>query len=225
MKKYLPLLLLFISLAFLLCCKGNKVKENVGRMRVINASYLSGGINIDMDYGTVYNTYVEYLNYSLFRDYIATKHKLQIRNITGAIFIDTAITIVENKDYTLFVYDSAGYILHKVIEENFITPIGSTCNVRFLHLSNNVNRVDVLDTANTLFFHSMKNGEYSPYTSFNSGTYKFIVNQAGTSNLIYASPPTTFQPGYFYTMYLKGNTGSVVIDSVGLFEVGLNGDY
>lgn len=226
MKLNVLSLLALGSLLFLEACTGNTVKESTGRMRIMNASYISGGVNIDVDYKTVYNSLTEYLNYSLFRDYISGRHPVQVRDAGGNVVIDTAVQVMENGSYTLVVFDSSNSIRCRIIEESFLTPVGSSCKVRFLHLSNNAPAVDILQETGTVpVFDSVSNGMYSNYLSFGVKQTYFTVHDAVTGNTVYTQSPFDLQPGYFYTMFLKGNAGSAGIDSLGLFVIGNNGDY
>jgi len=207
-------------------CTGNTVKDSVGRMRIINASYTSGGANIDVDYKTVYATLTEYLNYSLYRDYIAGKHKLQIKNSVGTIIIDTAVTIEQDQSHTVVIYDSMNTILCKIFKEDYLTPKGSACKIRFLHLSNDAPKVHVFkDNDMNPTFDTYSNGMYSNYLAYTNGYTYFTIKDASTNAVIYTQQPFQTQPGYFYTMYLKGNVASTGIDSLGLFVISNNGEY
>lgn len=219
-------LFLIVGTIALSSCTGNTVKESTGRMRIINASYLSGGINIDVDYKPVYATITEYLNYSLYRDYIAGKRKLQIKNAAGNVIIDTAITIVQSESYTVVAYDSMNTILCKIFKENYLTPKGSTCKVRFLHLSNDAPTVNIHKDGDLIpTFDNYSNGEYSEYFTYGIGATYFSVKDSATGSTIYTQSPFAMEAGYFYTMYLKGNTTSTGIDSLGLFVISNNGEY
>lgn len=207
-------------------CTGRNVKESVGRMRIINASYLSGGANIDVDYKTVYATLTEYLNYSLFRDYISGRHPMQIRDANGTIVVDTAVTILENQSITVMIFDSMNSIRCRIYPETYITPKGSNCKIRFLNVSNMAPTVNVYQEMDTnAVFNGYANGEYSEYIEFGAKNSYFRVKDSLSGNVIYTQPNVDLQPGYLYTMFLKGNAGSLGIDSLGLFMIGNNGDY
>lgn len=226
MKKLFLGLGLSFFLLNLISCEGKKVSESTGRMRVINASYNAGDINIDVDYNKVYETNIQYLNYSLFRDYITNRHPLQIKDASGNVLADTAITVELNKSYALVVFDSSNNIRYRIFEENFITPVGSNCKLRFLHLSNNAPAIDLVNAKSSAMIHSnFKNGDYSDFELMPSETTHFDVNETGTSNTIYSQIDKEFKAGYFYTMFLKGNQGSLGDDSLGLFVIENNGDY
>jgi len=226
MKKLslLPVLAFLFSLGA--CVEGNTVKKSTGRMRIINASYISGGANIDVDYKTVYASLTEYLNYSLFREYLAGRHPVQVRNGAGSIVIDTAVNIDENGSYSLVIFDSSNAIRCRIVQENFQVPVGSTCKVRFLNLSNDAPYVDVFqEIGSAPAFDSLYRGMYTGYYTFGVKQTYFTVKDAVNGNLLYTQSPWEMQPGFFYTMFLKGNSGSLGTDSLGLFVIGNNGEY
>jgi len=226
MKLNVLSLIMLGSLFFLGACTGNTVKESTGRMRIMNASYNSGGVNIDVDYKPVYNTLTEYLNYSLFRDYISGRHPIQVRDAGGNIVLDTALQVAQNGSYTLVIFDSSNSIRCRFVQENFLTPVGSSCKVRFLHLSNDAPAVDIFQETGTVpVYDSFSRGMYSEYYSFGVKQTYFTVKDANSGNPIYTQSPFDMQPGYFYTLFLKGNTASMGTDSLGLFVIGNNGEY
>jgi hypothetical protein len=221
MKK-IAFALLFSSL-IINSCKENKIQDLKSRLRLINASSQNGDINMDVEYQTIYATGVQYLNYSLFREYLAGKRKVQIKNQSNSVIIDTSITMEANKVYSIFIYDSMNSTKYKVVNEDLVTPVGSQCKIRFLHLSNDATNVMIYkDTNSVPIFTNYKNGDLSSYLQFNSGVHSFRVNGF---NINYSQPEYILKPGYFYTMYLKGNTLSSNIDSLGIYTIEQNGNY
>lgn len=218
-------ILLSLSLVVLIgfnACEGHKVVDNKAKMRLINASSLTGDLNLDVDYQTIYSSNVQFLNYTYFREYLAGYRKLQIKNANGALVIDTAITMLDNKAYSLFIYDSMFITKFKIVEEVFVTPQGSDCKIRFMHLGNDIGTVSVSkDTNATILFANYSNGDYSNYTSFNAGDHSFKI----TGDINFVQPIYNAKPGYFYTMYLKGIKASTGADSVGIFTIENNGNY
>ncbi|MEZ5046948.1 MAG: DUF4397 domain-containing protein [Chitinophagaceae bacterium] len=225
MKKFfIPAL--FIVMCTILACEPNKVDTNTGRLRVINASYLSGGVNIFADYEQVYNTAIQYLNYSLYRDYITGKHLIDIRDVNNNILDTVTLQIDFEKSYSLIVYDSANTIQHKIIDDNYITPNGSMAKVRFLHLSNNMPSIHVLSSGSLAPLASnLNNGDYTSFQDILAGFQNFSIQDASTSQIVYTQPSIELHAGKFYTMYLKGNLGSLSDDSLGVFVIENNADY
>lgn len=228
MRSFFVIIPLVAMLALLQACEGRKVSTSFGKMRVINASYLSGGVNIDVDYKKVYATDIEYLNYSYFAPYVATRHILRIKDINGNTLGDTAVTIGQDKHYTVVVFDSSNAIRYRIYEENFITPVGSNYKLRFLHLSNSAPMVDVVNGKTGALVHTgYKNADFTEFAQFSADNSMFysIRESALPQSTIYTQAPREFKPGVFYTMFLKGNPGSLGIDSLGLFVIENNQDY
>lgn len=222
MKNFFFLLIIIVSIS---SCKPNKIVDLKGRIRLINASSTIGDVNMKVDYETIYATDVQYLNYSLFREYIATKHKLQIEDAFGNILIDSSL-IVENKNaYTVFVYDSVGTPKLKIINEEFIAPKGSGCKIRFLNLSKDDDVIDVYKNGDSLVhFLAYANGQHSDYNEIESGLLNFNVNYS-SNGIIFYNYGHQFKPGNYYTMFLKGTKSSSLKDSIGLFTIENNQNY
>ncbi len=219
-------LLLFIAIS-LFSCAGNEVKETTSKIRFINASSVSGDINVFIDYKKVFATDIQYLNYSLFSEHISTTHALQIKTAGGSMIKDTAIDMMQYKTYTVIVYDSMNATHVKILEEDFTTAKGSYCKLRFLHLSNNAPATDITQGTDTsVLFRNYSNGNYSDYNLFGIDSVYFNACISGTSAPYYSQPRyVKFKAGNFYTMYLKGNTTSTGIDSLGFFVIEDNGNY
>jgi hypothetical protein len=207
-------------------CKPSSVVDLKGRVRLINASSTIGDLNMFVDYQKVYATNVEYLNYSLFRDYIATKHKLQIKDAVGNLLIDTSIVVEDKKSYSVFVYDSLADLKIKFVKEVFIAPFGSACKMRFLNLSKDNGLVDVTKTGDSnIQFLNFANGQHSEYIEFQSGFTEFDVTSSLNGSALYHYYGYALKPGYYYTTFLKGTKTSLGKDSLGMFTIENNANY
>lgn len=207
-------------------CKPSSVVDLKGRVRLINASSTIGDLNMFVDYQKVYATNVEYLNYSLFRDYIATKHKLQIKDAVGNLLIDTSIVVEDKKSYSVFVYDSLADLKIKFVKEVFIAPFGSACKMRFLNLSKDNGLVDVTKTGDSnIQFLNFANGQHSEYIEFQSGFTEFDVTSSVNGSALYHYYGYALKPGYYYTTFLKGTKTSLGKDSLGMFTIENNANY
>jgi hypothetical protein len=115
----------------------------------------------------------------------------------------------------------------KILDEDFSTPKGSYCKLRFLHLSNNATASDIRQGNDTaVLFRNYSNGQSSEYSIFSIDSLKFNASANGTLTPYYTQPGyVKLKAGYFYTMYLKGNIGSTAIDSLGFFVIENNGTY
>ncbi len=226
MKKLFYAIPIFISLV-LFACNGNEVKDSISKIRFINASSISGDINVFIDYNKVFATDIVYLSFSLFTEHIATTHTIQIKTASGNLIKEMALDMVENKTYSIFVYDSMNTTRVKLIEENFSVAQGSYCKLRFLHLSNNAPATDVTQGTDTsILFSNYSNGDLSDYTIFPIDSVYFNAHNTGIASPYYTQPRyNKFKAGNFYTMCLKGNQGSTGIDSLGFFIIENNATY
>lgn len=217
----------FICLSvFFIACKANKVIDHKAKLRTINASYQAGDINLFIDYEKVYASNIQYLNFSLFREFIEGKHNVQIKDANNNILVDTALLMTENKHYSLFLYDSMNINRYKVIDENFVTANGSACKVRFLQLSNNAPSVDLLRDNDTLAFcKQFSNGINSEYLTMNDGKHQFKAYTSTGANLLTTQNEYDYKAGAFYTLYLRGNVGSMGTDSLSFFVIESTLDY
>lgn len=224
--KLLTIGLTFVFWVCFVACDGNKVKDHKAKLRTINASYNAGDINLSVDYGTVYATNIQYLNFSLFREFLEGSHKVQIKNASGTVLVDTSLFMTENRHYSIFVYDSMNALKYKVIDENFVTPPGSSCKVRFLHLANNAPAVDVeLDAQGVPMFQNYKNGLNGEYIQMGSGTHQFKALTTGAGSLLTTQNPYDYKPGAFYSLFLRGNVGATGLDSLSFFVIESTVDY
>ncbi len=212
-------------LIFIAGCDGNKVKDHKAKLRTINASFNAGDINLSVDYAPVYASNIQYLNFSLFREFIEGTHKVQIKNSIGNVLVDTSFFMTENRHYSIFMYDSMNVLRYKVIDENFVTPIGSNCKVRFLHLSNTAPLVDVQRDADPVMFQGYQNGLNSEYIQMSSGVHQFKALGTGGMNVLTTQNPYDFKSGAFYSLFLRGNVGATGLDSLSFFVIESTLDY
>ncbi|MCC7028660.1 MAG: DUF4397 domain-containing protein [Chitinophagaceae bacterium] len=223
--KLYSLFILGMAIAFS-ACEGKKVIDHKAKLRTINASYNAGDINLLVDYEPVYISNIQYLNFSLFREFLEGTHKIQIKNAGGTILVDTSLLMTENRHYSLFLYDSLNNLRYKVVDENYVTPPGSNCKVRFLHFSNTAPQVDVARDADSVpMFANYHNGLNSEYIQMTDGWHQFKALGAGGMTTLTVQNPTFYKAGAFYTLYLRGNVGATGNDSLSFFVIESTLDY
>lgn len=219
--------LALLGLFFLSACEGRKVSEMTSKIRFINASSISGDINVYIDYKKMYATDIQYLNYSKFSDHISQVHVIELKTAAGSLIVDTSLDMKYNKVYTGALYDQSGQVKFMLYEEDMTTPVGSFCKMRFLHFSNNAPAVDITaENDTTVLFRNYKNGDRSEYVYFGIDSVHLQAHDTGNPVPFYKQY-WGFKPkaGNFYTVYLKGNIGSTGIDSLGFGIVENNGNY
>jgi hypothetical protein len=223
--KLLQIMMVCVATVFM-SCEGKKVVDHKAKLRTINASYNAGDINLAVDYEPVYITNIQYLNFSLFREFLEGTHKIQIKNAAGTVLVDTSLLMTENRHYSLFLYDSMNNLRYKVVDENYVTAPGSNCKVRFLHFSNTAPLVDVARDGDTVpMFTNYHNGLNSEYIQMTDGWHQFKALGAGGMNTLTTQNPTFYKAGAFYTLYLRGNVGATGNDSLSFFVIESTLDY
>lgn len=228
MKKYLLLVigLILCTLMCVSCFKAKPVREYKAKFRTINASYNTGDINVFVDYEKIYETNIQYLNYSYYRELMIGKHKVQVKDANENILIDTSITMSEYRHYSLFIYDFNNTVQFKIVDENYVTPVGSHAKVRFLHLSNNAPVVNVhLDNDTTPMFADYVNGTNSEYIQIHAGVRQFTAFNGISGAWLTTQNPYEYKAGAFYTLYLRGNNGGTGDDSLAFFCIENTNDY
>ncbi len=227
MKKIVHAFSLYAIIVCLFACNGNEVKETISKIRFINASSVAGDINVFIDYKKAFATDIQYLNYSLFSSHISTTHVIQIKTAGGSVIKEISLDMLNGKNYTAIVYDSSNFVNVKLLDEDFSTPKGSYCKLRFLHLSNNAPATDITQGSDTaVLFRNYSNGDYSEYNLYGIDSLAFNACNTGSSIPYHVQlRHVKFKAGYFYTMYLKGNMGSTGIDSLGFAVIENNGTY
>ncbi len=215
MKKLFFIIGCIFSLSLISCKHNNKIEEFTGKIRVINASYLAGEINADVDYEKIYESNIIYLNYTHFRPFMEGKHKIQIKNAVGDVIIDTSFTMIRENYFSVIVYDSANTIKYLFIKENLKFSSGSSSNIRFLHLSNDAPVADIYCTPDTTpRFVQYINGNYSEYAKMENSLHQFIAINSLTKDTLCIQAPYNYKSGAYYTLFLRGNTNSNGIDSL-----------
>ncbi len=219
-------ILIMILLTMLSCKHNNQIEEYTGKIRVVNASYLAGAINLDVDYEKVYDSNIVYLNYTHFRAFIEGKHHIQIKDELNISLIDTTFTMLRDQYFSIFIYDSANTIKYQLIPEDLKVSTGSNANIRFLHLSNDAPKVDVFCTPDIAArYTEFVNGDYSQYAKMEHLEHQFIAINSMTKDTLCVQPNYYFKSGAYYTLFLRGNTFSNGIDSLNFFVIEDTSNY
>lgn len=227
MKKILNF---FVTITILLnissCKHNNTIEEHKAKLRTINASFNAGDINLAVDYEQVYESNIIYQNYTLFREFIEGQHTIQIKNANGSVLIDTVLRIEPNKQYSLFLYDSANTLKYKVVDENLMLLTGSQCKLRFLNLSNNSPSIDLFkDNDSIPMFQNFENGMYSEYTSMSDLTHQFFIINSISKDTLCRKFPSNFKAGAYYTLFVSGNMNAVGNDSLSFYAIESTTNY
>jgi hypothetical protein len=127
-----------------------------------------------------------------------------VKNAAGTTLHDTTLLMIKGKNYSCFMYDSAGMVKPLWIEEDFSRAIGSFCKLRFIHASNNATPVDILRSGDTtVYFRNFSNGMHSPYTIFDIDSTSFTaIENPGGAFVSTQYRNIGLKAGNFYTLLL-----------------------
>lgn len=134
----------------------------------------------------------------------------------SAAVINSAVTIEPGKSQSIAAINPLGEIRPEVLEDELSEPPAGTAQVRLFHLAPDAPGVDIrIAGANE---YVTRNLEYPSVVPVNvpAGQYRFEILPAGSSNVIYTTPPLLFIDGWVYSVAAAGfleNAGSFAIQS------------
>lgn len=121
--------------------------------------------------------------------------------------IDTDINIPANTVFNVAIIGAFPNIsLYTIQEPTTVQNFGRAC-IRFINLSPNSPAVDIKLSDGTKVFRNVGYKGITDYACIPSGTYTFIINLAGTDDIVLTVPNVTLQPNIYYTIYTVGLTG------------------
>lgn len=121
--------------------------------------------------------------------------------------IDTNINIPENTVFNVAVIGTFPNIsLYTIQEPTTAQNFGRAC-VRFINLSPNAPAVDITLSDGTKVFRNVGYKDITDYACIPAGTYTFIINLAGTADVVLTIPNVKLEPNNYYTIYTVGLTG------------------
>lgn len=216
MKK--TLLLGTILLGLLTSCDDDDDILTYARINVVHASPDAPGVDLLVDNTKRNSTDLTYPNSTGYLSVLSGNRNLKI-NAAGTTNTVASATInfMQDKNYSLFAYNTLAQIGLLAVEDNLTPPAGGQAHLRFFHLSPDAPAVTVGTVAN--------GGTFSPvfsdrsfetqasatanrdFTPVPSGTYTFEVRVAG--NTVLTIPNILLQAGKIYTVFAKGLVAGV----------------
>jgi hypothetical protein len=125
-------------------------------------------------------------------------------NASNAL-IDTTVTLVENKIYSLFVANTLNSIEAVFVGDSLQQPAENKARVRFVHLSPDAAAVDAAISSETApLFTNLVFKQASEFKEVPSGKHTFVLKQAGGTTNLLTLPDVTFNAGRNYTIVIRG---------------------
>jgi hypothetical protein len=214
---FLALMALVVS-----CSKSDDPKA---RIMAVHASPNAPGVDVLVDNTKVNSSALTFPNNSGYLSVNAGTRNIKI-NVAGTstTVINANLSVVADKNYTVFAVDSVAKISAIAVEDNLATPASGKAHIRFFHLSPNAPSVDVGVLNGSTFTGVFNNRSFetqssaaanAAFTPVDAGTYTFQVRVAGTSTVALTIPGVTLQAGKIYTVFAKGFLGGAGAEALG----------
>lgn len=182
--------------------------NNSSYIRIFHASPNSPAVDVYVNDTLV----IRGLSYRGFSTYLKTipgtyNVKVYPANKRDNAVIDTNITVPERVIITYAAIGVLPSISLLPISEPVFTRDPRKAYVRFVHLSPNAPKVDIVVPGAGKIFTDVGYKEMTKYIAVNAGTYVFNVNVAGTDKTVLHVPNIRLLPNKIYTIYAVGLVG------------------
>ncbi|MTK12482.1 MAG: DUF4397 domain-containing protein [Clostridiaceae bacterium] len=174
-------------------------------IRIFNASPNSPALDIYANG----NLIVKDLAYKEFSQYLPVSsgnYNIKVYpsgQITNPV-IDSNINIPANTVFNVAIIGTFPNIsLYTIQEPTTAQNFGRAC-IRFINLSPNSPAVDIKLSDGTNVFRNVGYKGITDYACIPPGTYTFIINLAGTENIVLTVPNVNLAPNTYYTIYTVG---------------------
>ncbi len=150
----------------------------------------------------------------------ATNIKVNATGTTTSA-INADVTLVANKNYSVFAIDSLSKIKAAVVTDDLTAPAAGKAHVRFFHFSPNAPSVDIkTGTGASLFAARTFNDQATTtanqaFTPVDTGTITIQVFPAGGTTSVLSIPNVSLSGGKIYTIYARGFLGGTGAQALG----------
>jgi hypothetical protein len=199
---------------FLASCKKDK-KDN-SKVMVVHASPDAPGVDLLIDNNKKNTAALNYPNNTGYLDVESGTRNFKV-NVTGTStsVINADVTLVKDKNYSVYAVNSVSNISALVVEDDLTTPAAGKAHVRFIHLSPDAPAVDVALVGGAVVFGNKSFKDYTAFTPLDAGVYNLEVRVAGTQVVALTLPAITLTSGKIYTVFAKGFLGGSGTQALG----------
>lgn len=213
MKKRFALIaasLLVAGTSIFTACKKEETPKKYAQINVFHVSPDAPRFNVFADSTSQINDYVMgYGDYTGYKQIEADK-----RIFTAQTYrVDSADTVAykmelmlkEKATYSFFLIDSFRKMSGLLVADELSNPPAGKAFVRFIHLSPNAPRVDLVKTSDSsTVFGNLSFKDVTAFTAMPAGVYDWDIRRAGSDTVVAVVPTMVFNTGKIYTVYLKG---------------------
>lgn len=171
-----------------------------------NASPNGPDLNVIVDNRRINSNSFEYADHTGYLRFYTGERTIQFGPFGASnVVADTTLTLEDGKAYSLFVVDefpSPGIL---VLNDDGDEPTEGKAMIRFLNLSPDTEDVNlVADGETDPFFEGQAYKEPSGFTAVDAKRYDFTVRSTSGDTEILDVPGINLQPGWFYTVIVRG---------------------
>jgi hypothetical protein len=175
----------------------------VGYVSIYHASPDSPGLDVLVDNRKINGQPFDYTDRSGYLNFFTGDRNIKINSTNAAnALVDTTLTVVDGKAYSLFVINRLSGIETLILEDSSATPAAGKAMVRFVHLAPDADPMDV--TANedaTALFGQTGFKQATVFKEVEAKDYTFKV-AGGGKELVTNS--VTLREGRYYTIAVRG---------------------
>jgi len=197
--------LIFTLLSTTSCSKD----DNIAKVLVTHASPDAPGVDLLIDNSKVNTSALTFPNSTGYLDVESGVRNVKVNAAgTSTSVINADVTLVEDKNYSIFAVNTLAKIEAIVLEDNLTAPAAGKAHVRFGHLSPDAPAVDIAVKGGAVVFPNAKFKDFTAFTPLDAGTYNLDVRVAGTTTVALSIPPITLEAGKIYTVFARGFLGA-----------------
>ena len=193
---------------FLTSCLNTDDPEplEIANVSIYHGSPDAGGLDIIVGSNQINNNSFEFEDYSYYIDFFPGDRQLKFTehdNLSN-VLIDTTFTFEIDKIYSVYIADSLSSIEAVLLNDEFPEAETGKAMVRFVHLSPDVQEINVsIDEENLFNEQTFKDG--TDFVGINAGTTTLGVVTANELNEVLLNvPDVKFEEGNYYTIILNG---------------------
>lgn len=185
---------------------GNQSQPQMAKVRVIHTSYNAPAVDVSLN-GTVAISNLSYGGSSGYAEVNAGSYQTKVMP-TGQmspVVIDANLTLLADKDYTVYAVNSLNSI-EAVVSIDDRNIVNNKAKVRFLHASPDAPAVDIkLNSGNgPVVYSNVSFKDVTAYAEINGGSYTFVVTPAGSTAEVFVFDPVAVANGGIYTVVAHG---------------------
>lgn len=210
MRRFMFTVAALLLLAVAALPSASQAQSAQARVRVMHASPDAPSVDVYVNGSKVLSD-VPFFTVSGFIAVPAGEYRFQVTPAGAGLesaVIDATATLAGGQDYTVAAIDRLANIQPGILEDDNSAPPSGQARVRIFHASPDAPAVDIklAGTATTVLA-GAEFGDYA-YLEVPAGTYRFDITPAGSSTVVYTTPPLRFEAGWGYSLTAAGLLGA-----------------